>query len=217
MYKQVEGKAFNLAHCWAILQEHIKWQDVPDTTSRVRTPHTGTSSSPDFSQIPGTFVSLESDENPSPISGGSGSVQSPRKRLPTGGKKEKEAKRKSKMVEETNRAVVNLIESFQQADSEEARKEKREIAERKLQIAERKAKAMEEANANERMGIEMKKSENEMKAREYDAQVMSMDLSKEPDPQKRRYFAMLKGEIMEKMMARQQPEPYFPDFDFTEP
>lgn len=169
----------------------------------------GTSStprSPNLSQIPENFVSLESDSTPS-----GGSVQSPRKR-PPGTKKEKEAKRKSKMAEEKDAKFCSLLEAFNKnaLDKQAENEANRAISGKRVEIEERRIKAMEEMASTERKEVEMKE-------REHDMQIMNMDLSEIADPQKRQYYALLKNDIMEKMIARQPPQPYFPDFsDFSQ-
>ena len=73
--------------CWKILENSIKWQDVVPggrKASGSEMPTGLSPQSPEESQIPSTFPSINMDNTPS--SGGSGSVSSPSKKRPSGRK-----------------------------------------------------------------------------------------------------------------------------------
>ncbi|GAB2233223.1 hypothetical protein Droror1_Dr00002442 [Drosera rotundifolia] len=42
MYMKIEKKPFTFDHCWGILESSIKWQQLPNTSSRTNTPTTMT-------------------------------------------------------------------------------------------------------------------------------------------------------------------------------
>ncbi|GAB2294903.1 hypothetical protein Dimus_029094 [Dionaea muscipula] len=201
LFFQEHRKEFAFEHCWNILKEHIKWHDVPNTSKKVCAPTIAASStpqSPDCSQTPSTYVSLESDHTPT-----GGSVDSPKKR-PAGKKKEKEAIRKSKIQDAKDAKFCNLLEQFNKNTVEkEARKTAKDAL--KVQIEERKVKAMEEMAANEKREIERKEKETDM-------QIMSMNLSEIQDPRQKAYYNMMKNQIMDKLMGSANVEAYYPQY-----
>lgn len=173
-------KYFDFDHCWPILKDNVKWQDVPNTSRKSMAQSMATDSSPqspNCSQIRSTSVSLDDDQN-------GGSVSSPNKKRPSGRKTEKELRKKNKQNE--NSRFCNLVEQFnQQASATETRK---------AELESRKVKALEELK-------EIQKQQVEAKEREMEDQIMMMDTSN-MDPQKQAYYEFRKHEIMQKMMAR---------------
>ncbi|GAB2285981.1 hypothetical protein Dimus_020406 [Dionaea muscipula] len=186
----------------------------PTLEKKVQIPIIGTCStpqSPNCSQIPSSFVSLDSDDTPCITPSGTpsgGSVDSPRKR-PAGKRKEKEAIRKSKIQEAKDTKFCNLLEQFIKSvvekDASKAAKDalKAEKFAKKTELEERKVKAMEEMASIERREIERKEKETEM-------QIMNMNLSEIDDPRQKAYYNQLKNDIISKMLARQDAQDYDP-------
>ncbi|GAB2235877.1 hypothetical protein Drorol1_Dr00026322, partial [Drosera rotundifolia] len=64
MYMEIEKKPFTFDHCWGILKSSIKWQQLPNTSSRTNTPTTTTDLiDQSAAYVPNTYVSLTADHD----------------------------------------------------------------------------------------------------------------------------------------------------------
>ena len=197
LYHQDENKHFAFEHCWSILQNNIRWQDVTPTDtvkSMIHTPF-----SPDLAPDSpmDNCISLEDDTSPSVGNNptvGEGSVSARGKR-PMGRKSAKELFWRNQVVEAEVRKISIQLETFNQhlAEKEKKKEEKEEKMIQALQ---------------EMKELEMKKHEFEMRKEEH--QIMTMDIS-HLDPQMQAYYVMRKNEIFAKWPSNvSSPNFYFP-------
>ncbi|KAA8539384.1 hypothetical protein F0562_026076 [Nyssa sinensis] len=186
LYYELEGKKFSLDHCWAILENSIKWQDLAPSKKSKTTNSTPNSSF--SSQIPETFISLDSNQDPIGYS-----VDSPRTKRPSGRKAEKEARRKRKIADTSSFRFCDLMEQFNKHASDTKK--------RKAEIEERKAKVMEQMNQREQ-------EEKQGNEKERDDMIMMMDTSN-MDPRTKAYFELRKDEIYAKLLARSTNPDYY--------
>ncbi|XP_028111796.1 uncharacterized protein LOC114310087 [Camellia sinensis] len=197
LYHQDENKHFLFEHCWPILQNNIRWQDVTPTNtvkSRIHTPFSP-NSTPDSPMD--NSISLEDDTSPSVGNNptvGEGSVSARGKR-PMGRKSAKELFRRNQVIETEVQKMSIQLDTFNQHLAEkEKKKEERE---------EKRIQALQEMKE-----LEMKKHEFEMKKEEH--QIMTTDIS-HLDPQMKAYYTMRKNEIVAKWSSNvSSPNFYFP-------
>ncbi|KAH7864760.1 hypothetical protein Vadar_033478 [Vaccinium darrowii] len=194
-YYEDTGKYFSgMDGCWAILEHAIKWQDITPSGRKAKTPEApqipeGMSFpfSPEESQIPSTYESLDAETTPS--SGGTGSVSSPRKR-PGGKKLAKEKKAKSKVQEVENARHINLLETLNKTVSENQA--------RRIQLEERRVASLKRQIVCEERETARREREMEMKDKEMEERIMQMDLSVIQDPQMKAYYEHRKAAILAK-------------------
>ncbi|KAH7861821.1 hypothetical protein Vadar_031321 [Vaccinium darrowii] len=194
-YYEDTGKYFSgMDGCWAILEHAIKWQDITPSGRKGKNPEApqipdGMSFpfSPEESQIPSTYESLDAETTPS--SGGTGSVSSPRKR-PGGKKLAKEKKSKSKVQEVENARHINLLETLNKTVLDNQA--------RRIQLEERRVVSLERQIVCEERETARRDREMEMKDREMEERIMQMDLSVIQDPQIKAYYEHRKGAILAK-------------------
>ncbi|CAL9010725.1 unnamed protein product [Prunus brigantina] len=174
LYFEHEKKRFAFNHCWEILQHKMK--DLvpaksPDPRTKDRDPniHSSFSSHP---LDPNTLVPPESDKDSYYI------MESRKSKRPTRRRAEKEAHRRSKVVNTLDSRICDLMEQFT--------KQLAESDKRKAEVAERKVKVMEEMN--------------ERQQREQDDRIMSMDTSN-MGPRARAYYEHRKSDIYFKTMG----------------
>lgn len=186
-YFQDTGKYFSgMDGCWAILEHSIKWQDVTPGGRKGKShepsqiPEGMHHFSPEASQIPSTYESVDVDTTPS--SGGTGSVSSPRKR-PGGSKLAKRNKAKTKVQEVENARHLDLLETFNKTMADNQA--------RRIQLEERRVASLERQTACE-------EREAERKDIEMEERIMGMDLALIKDPGKRAYYEHRRAAILAK-------------------
>ncbi|GMP85923.1 hypothetical protein CsSME_00038900 [Camellia sinensis var. sinensis] len=218
LYHQDEKKHFAFEHCWSILQNNIRWQDVTPTNtvkSRIHTPF-----SPDLAPDSpmDNCISLEDDTSPSVGNNptvGEGSVSARGKR-PMGRKSAKELFRKNQVVQAEVQNMSTQLDTFNQylAEKEkkkEEREEKRIQAMQEMKELEMKKHDFEIRRQEHEMkkhDFEIRRQEHEMRKEEH--QIMTADIS-HLDPQMKAYYTMRKNEIFAKWSSNvSSPNFYFP-------
>ncbi|GMQ00618.1 hypothetical protein CsSME_00047626 [Camellia sinensis var. sinensis] len=190
LYHQDENKHFLFEHCWPILQNNIRWQDITPTNtvkSRIHTPFSP-NSAPDSPMD--NCLSLEDDTSPSVGNNptvGEGSVSAKGKR-PMGRKSAKELFRKNQVAQAKVQKMSTQLDTFNQYLAEKEKK-KDEKEEKRIQ-------ALQEMKE-----LEIRKEEHE---------IMTTDISL-LDPQTKAYYTMRKNEIFAKWSSNvSSPNYYFP-------
>ncbi|CAL5373888.1 unnamed protein product [Camellia sinensis] len=191
LYHQDENRHFAFEHCWPILQDNIRWQDVAPTNtvkSRMHTVFTP-NSAPDSPME--NCISLEDDTSPSVGNNptvGEGSVFARGKR-PMGRKSAKELFRKNQVAQAEVQKMSTQLDTFNQYLAEKEKK-KDEREEKRIQ-------ALQEMKELEmkKHDFEIRRQEHEMRKEEH--QIMTTDIS-HLEPQMKAYYTMRKNEIFAK-------------------
>ncbi|KAH7865460.1 hypothetical protein Vadar_007014 [Vaccinium darrowii] len=189
-YYEDTGKYFTGMDSWGAILEHaIKWQDITPSGRKAKTPEASQIPdemsfpfSPEETQIPSTYESLDVETPPS--SGSTGSVSLPRKRH--GGKK----LAKSKVQEVENARHINLLETLNKTVSDNQVK--------RIELEERRVASLERQTVCEERVTARKERETERKDREIEEKIMQMDLSVMQDPQMKAYYEHHKTAILPK-------------------
>mgnify|MGYP003703399063 CR=1 FL=1 len=204
LYHQYENKHFAFEHCWPILQDNIRWQDVTPTNtvkSRMHTVFTP-NSAPDSPME--SCISLEDDTSPSVGNNptvGEGSVSARGKR-PMGRKSAKELFRKNQVAQAEVQKMSTQRDTLNQYLAEKEKK-KDEREEKRIQ-------ALQEMKELEmkKHDFEIRRQEHEMRKEEH--QIMTTDIS-HLEPQMKAYYTMRKNEIFAKWSSNvSSPNFYFP-------
>ncbi|CAL5342998.1 unnamed protein product [Camellia sinensis] len=218
LYHQDENKHFLFEHCWPILQNNIRWQDVTPTNtvkSRIHTPFSP-NSTPDSPMD--NSISLEDDTSPSVGNNptvGEGSVSARGKR-PMGRKSAKELFQKNQVAQAEVQKMSTQLDTFNQYLAEKEKKkdereEKRIQALQEMKELEMKKHDFEIIRQEHEMkkhDFEIRRQEHEMRKEEH--QIMTTDIS-HLDPQMKAYYTMRKNEIFAKWSSNvSSPNFYFP-------
>ncbi|PON33036.1 No apical meristem-associated, C-terminal domain containing protein [Parasponia andersonii] len=182
LYIEIEKKKFIFDHCWEILKQSVKWQDLAAEERKNATIS--------------TINDFPHSSSPSKVLGIPVSQYSNTKRLICM-KAEKESQKKSNLVVDSTSSscLCDLMFEFNKQSSE--------AQELKAVYEERKLRLLEEANERERRKAELELKimveKNDREQKEMDDKIMMMDTSG-MDSRTRAYFDHRKAEILAKIV-----------------